>query len=114
MRPIFIGIQEGFPSRPLRLYQSVRSRTQVPASISPCSASPFLDALHGQQVIRIGSRFAGTVNDIDGSDKILGWNSICGVVGMVLAGNPVTGRIEMGAGMLAKPQSSSMPRMEPS
>ncbi len=63
---------------------------------------PFPDAINRQQIISVGGGLCGTVDYVYGSNEVLWRDRISGVVGVILAGDPVTRGIEMGAGVLAK------------
>ena len=77
---------------------------QHPAAGFDCAVLgfPFLDALDRQQIVRIGGSFLRAVDDVDRSDEILRRDGVGRIVRVVLAGDPVAGRVEMRAGVLAE------------
>jgi len=65
---------------------------------------PGLDVIHGEQEVRILLNLLRAIDDIDGADEFLGRDRVCRAVLVILAGDPMLGRVEMRARMFAKLQ----------
>ena len=71
---------------------------------------PLLHAIGGQQKVFVLRALLRTIDHVDRRHQPLHIQRICITVGMILAGDPVVGRIEMGARML--PQLQPVPGKE--
>ena len=65
---------------------------------------PLAHPLQGQQKVRIRLSVGGAVDDAGRGDHVLDGNAVRGVVRQVAPRDPMDGRIEVGAGMLAEGQ----------
>src|ERR1700727_2999617 len=73
-------------------------------------ALPFFYAVGSEHIVRINRCFLRAVYDADGRDEILDRDSIGRAVLVVLAGDPMDGRVEMRAGVLAELEPAPRPK----
>src|SRR4029077_19774355 len=108
MRTLVVGVEEGF-SRTVALVPVGAQHTPAPGLDPAMLTLPFFYAVGSEHIVRILRRFLGAIDDADGSDEILDRDSIGRAVLIVLAGDPVDGRVEWRAGVLAKLEPAPCP-----
>ena len=94
----------------VRVLQPVRSSTHAPLRNPAVLALPGLDAAAGEQEVRVRRHVPRDIDDACRADEAPRRNRVAGVVGQILAGYPVNGRVEVRAGVLAEPQRVPVPR----
>src|SRR5262249_42462472 len=62
---------------------------------------PVFDKLRREKKVGVFCDFVGYVNDASWGEKFCDGNVVGRVVGVILAGDPMDGRVEMGAGVFA-------------
>src|SRR5580693_7601137 len=98
MRTLVVGVVEGF-SRTVTLVPVGAQHDPTARLDAAMLTLPFLHTVSGEHIVRILRGFLRAVDDADRGDEILDRDPVGGAVLIVLAGDPVHGRVEMRAGV---------------
>ena len=109
MRTLVVGVEERFGAGRCACTSRCAATPRLPGLDRAVLRLPGLDALDGEKIVGIGRGLLRAIDDIHRRDEILDRNGVGRAVGIVLAGDPVAGRVEMGAGVLAELQPVPRP-----
>ena len=101
MRTFVVGVEEGF-RRSIALVPVGAQHHPAAGLDAAMLALPFFYAIGSEHIVRILCRFLRAINDADGCDEILDRDPVGRAVLIIFARDPVHGRVEMGAGVLAE------------
>src|ERR1700722_2981397 len=109
MRTLVVSVEECL-SRPVALVPVGAQHHPTAGLDAAMLTLPFFYAVGSEHIVRILRGFLRAIDDADGRDEVLDGDSIGRAVLIILAGDPVHGRVEMRAGVLAELEPAPRPK----